>query len=185
MPSLDSGKSLHGPINKPDQLIHNDRGGKYISVGTMKLKFYTLIFVTTVWASSSSRALEYPSTCRGASAVVTEISGLDSSRARLVAQYTYPDAIAYCHYSLSNGEAPPSASATASCSAKFMKDIRRAGLLSAEANCEVGALSASAGKWSNAYKFPIFPMCGDDNNQAIALFRILCPSYKGQIEKAD
>ena len=35
----------------------------------------------------------------------------------------------------------------------------------------------------NAFKLPLTPMCGDDNNQAISLFKVPCPSYQGKIEE--
>ena len=59
-------------------------------------------------AVSSAISLDYPGTCRGASAVVTDISGLDTTTARMTARHTYPDALAYCHYSLGSGVGKPS-----------------------------------------------------------------------------
>jgi len=151
----------------------------------MRFRTLSLAAALTTAAASSANALEYPATCRGASAVVTDISGLDTTTARITARHTYPDAIAYCQYSLGSGggKQRPSAAAVASCATKFMRDLGPGDALRAEANCQVGTLSTSGGKWSNAYKLPLQPMCGDDNNQAISLFRILCPSYEGQVEK--
>lgn len=151
------------------------------------MRFITLSVATAFLAlgASSASSLDYPATCRGASAVVTDISGLDTTTSRITAHYTYPDAVAYCHYSLGRavGRSRPSAEAVASCATKFMRDLGPGDVLRAEANCQTGTLSTSGAKWSNAYKLPLLPMCGDDNNQAISLFQILCPSYEGQIEQ--
>lgn len=129
-------------------------------------------------------ALEYAGTCRGASATVTAIEGLDTTRAKALAQYTLPDAISYCHYSLgrASGKGNPSNTAIGQCATKFMRETASSGPLSAEANCKSGTISTSGEKWSNAYKLPLIPACGDDNNQAISLFRMLCPSYEGKVE---
>jgi len=139
-----------------------------------------------VAASSPASALEYAGTCRGASATITTIEGIDTSRARVTAQHSRPDALSYCHYSLGSaeGKKTPKAAAVAACADKFLRDAEALGPITAEANCKIGKLSTSTGKWSNAYSFPIAPMCGDDNNQAIALFRVMCPTYEN-VEKSD
>jgi hypothetical protein len=139
-----------------------------------------------VIAASSAISLEYPATCRGASAVVTDVSGLDTTTARITARHTYPDAVSYCHYSLGSGvgKQRPNAGAVTACAEKFMRDLGPENVLRAEANCQLGTLSTSSAKWSNAYKLPLSPTCGGDNVQAISLFRSLCPSYEGKIETA-
>jgi hypothetical protein len=144
-----------------------------------------LTIASLAFAAPPASALDYPATCRGASAAVTEISGLDTPSARMTARYTYPDAVSYCHYALGRGEGKsrPSAAAIASCATKFMRDLGSNETLHAEANCQIGTLSTSGANWSNAYKLPLQPTCGNDNNQAISLFQILCPSYEGQIEQ--
>jgi hypothetical protein len=38
-------------------------------------------------------------------------------------------------------------------------------------------------KHVNHYKFPVVPLCADDNLAAIAAFKTLCPSYEGNLEK--
>lgn len=151
----------------------------------MRLLGMVAATASLILSAPSASSLDYPATCRGASAVITDISGLDTTTAKVTAQYTYPDAVAYCHYSLGGavGKSRPSAAAVASCATKFMRDLGPQDALRAEANCQAGALSTSGAKWSNAYKLPLQPMCGDDNNQAISLFRILCPSYEGKIEQ--
>jgi hypothetical protein len=45
--------------------------------------------------SQPARALEFAGTCRGATAVVTAISGLDGRAASMTARHTMADAIAY------------------------------------------------------------------------------------------
>lgn len=125
-----------------------------------------------------STALEYAGTCRGASATITAIDGIDTSRARVTAQYSRPDAISYCHYSLgrAQGKKAPKSAALDACADKFLRE--EGGPITAEANCVIGKLSTSTAKWSNSYAFPLQPMCGDDNNQAIAVFRVMCPSFE-------
>ena len=146
----------------------------------------TLATILTFAAiTSPGAALEYAGTCRGPSATVTEIEGLDTPRARMSAQHAMPDAIAYCHYSLGSaaGKKAPVGAALHRCAQEFMRDAEKSGPLRATANCKTGSLSTSGANWSNAYKLPLTPMCGDDNNQAISLFRVLCPSYEGKVEE--
>jgi hypothetical protein len=138
--------------------------------------------------SQPARALEFPGTCRGATAVVTAISGLDSRAASMTARNTMADAIAYCS---SPAGGASGASAVNACAAKFMRDYKDT-VESAQANCQAGTLTTLAtglpkgeyphGTWRTTYKFPITPTCGGDNNQAIAVFKILCPSYSRKIE---
>jgi hypothetical protein len=152
--------------------------------GALRSKLFLSAILSLTVLTDSASSLEYPGTCRGATAVITEISGLDSAKATITARYTYPDAISYCYYSLgrSAGKPRPTSAAVASCASKFMHDLSPDDVLHAEANCQMGIFSTSGPKWSNAYKLPLQPMCGNDNNQAISLFRTLCPSYEGQIE---
>jgi hypothetical protein len=164
-------------------------GAKYRPPGPSEVKemrFLTLSLVLggLMGETSSAMSLEYPATCRGASAVVTDVSGLDTTTARITARHTYPDAVSYCHYSLGNGAGKqrPSTAAVTACAEKFMRDLGPENVLRAEANCQLGTLSTSSAKWSNAYKLPLPPTCGGDNVQAISLFRTLCPSYEGKIE---
>jgi hypothetical protein len=150
----------------------------------MRSKILIPAILSLMALTDSANSLEYPATCRGATAVITEISGLDSARATITARHTYPDAISYCYYSLGRGggKPRPTPAAVTSCASKFIHDLTPDDVLHAEANCRMGTLSSSGPKWSNAYKLPLQPMCGDDNNQAISLFRTLCPSYEGKIE---
>lgn len=145
----------------------------------------TLVALTSLVFSFQALALEYAGTCRGASAQVTEIEGLDTPRARMVAQHAMPDAIAYCHYSLGSaaGKKAPAGAALQRCAHEFMREAEKSGPLRATANCKTGTLSTSGASWSNAFKLPLTPMCGDDNNQAISLFKVPCPSYQGKIEE--
>lgn len=146
--------------------------------------FIVAIFIAV---ASPARALEYAGTCRGSSATIVELSGLDTPHARASAQITLPDAIAHCHYTMGRavGKNSPSTALVMACAEKFARASQSAGPIKAEANCRIETLSTSGRDWSNAYKFPILPMCGDDNNQAISLFRVLCPSYEGDVEKFD
>ena len=144
-----------------------------------------LIAAAAISLSVPATALEYAGTCRGASATVTEIEGLDTPRARMVAQHAMPDAIAYCHYSLGSaaGKKAPASAILQRCAQEFMRDAEKSGPTRATANCKTGTLSTSGPNWSNAYKLPLTPMCGNDNNQAISLFKVLCPSYERNIEE--
>jgi hypothetical protein len=130
-------------------------------------------------------AFEYPGACHDASGAVTSISGLDSRVAVMEGKPSLNEAIAYCR----SQSAPATANA---CAAKLMRD-REQLKYHAQADCLEGTLSTvSTGlptpqfpqsTWSSAYKFPIPSMCAGDNMQAITIFRILCPSYRGRIEE--
>lgn len=132
-----------------------------------------LLAVSPVWA------LDFEGTCRGPSATITEIGGLDTTRAHAVAQSTVPDAISYCHYTLGReaGKKNPGPTALSSCVEKFMREVQPD---RAEANCRTGTLSR--GFRGLTYKMPLEPTCGGDNIQAISIFKVLCPSYEGQTE---
>jgi len=143
-------------------------------------------FLVGSLAAVPCQALEYAGTCRGASATITAIEGIDTSRARVTAQHSRPDAISYCYYSLgrAEGKSSPKPSAISACADGFLREAAASGPITAEANCKTGKLSTAGGKWSNAYSFPVTPMCGDDNNQAIAIFRVMCPSFEN-VEKLN
>ena len=144
----------------------------------------TIFALASIFMTEAPQALEYAGTCRGAPASVTKIDGLDTAKASMTAEYTLPDAIVYCH--LSEGRSGNSRISTtqiiASCADRFLRSKNGSSPLRAEANCRTGSISTSGPGWSNAYKMPLSPMCGDDNNQAISLFKVLCPSYEGKIE---
>lgn len=131
---------------------------------------------------TTANSFEYPSTCRGAGVTVTELTGLDSRVAVMSGKSSEKDAVAYCQRS----------TPFSTCVARFMRDRAKTSYL-AQADCEAGTLSTVAmglptpeypqAIWSSAYKFPIPAMCAGDNNQAIEIFKILCPSYRGRIEE--
>ena len=50
-----------------------------------------------------------------------------------------------------------------------------------ESSYYTGPGSIHVTKW----KFPVTPMCADDNDAAIAVFHTLCPSYEGKVENDD
>ena len=173
-------------ISGSRHVTHSASSGAAWRIGA-RMRAATVLVTALAISAGQAQALEYAGTCRGATATITAIEGLDGPRARAEAQYALPDAVSYCHYSLgrSAGKGNPSQSAINSCADKFMRDAASRGPLRAEANCQTGSISTSGSKWSNAYKLPLTPICGDDNNQAISLFRVLCPSYEGKIEGLD
>lgn len=132
--------------------------------------------------STKVQALDYPGTCRGPSAVVTDISGADSRFASMTAKLTRVDALQFCKSEYAVGTSMN----------KCVSDMTQTTYKS-QANCFTGILTNSSGglpkpgypqsTWRVTYKFPISPMCASDNNQAISIFKMLCPSYRGQIEE--
>jgi hypothetical protein len=142
------------------------------------------IAVAVLVVSQSAFAADFPGTCRGNSSTVTNISGLDSPSAQATSRYTFADAIIDCHYENGRaaGKANPTTVADTACATRRMKDpawIRAT--WKAEANCKTGTVTTASGN----FKMPVQAMCGGDNNQAIALFRLLCPSYEGEVESSD
>ena len=142
----------------------------------------------TVLSTSMVHALGFPGTCRGPTAEVIEISGLNSREAKMTAKHARPDAISYCVYDGASSDAE-----IETCASQFMKD-RKGTTYEAQADCQEGILTivvtglpAEFPKptYISNYKFPITSMCGGDNMQAIAVFQILCPSYEGKIEKDE
>lgn len=133
----------------------------------LRTAFVACLLATNAWA------LDYPSTCRGPGAVVTDISGEDSRFARMTAKVSPVDATQFC-----KGEY-----ATGSSMSKCVADMTRSTRTS-QANCFAGTLTNAMGSGYRAtYKFPIAPTCGGDNQQAIAIFKMLCPSFKGEVEE--
>lgn len=132
--------------------------------------------------SATVQALEYPGTCRGPSAVVTSFSGTDSRFAVIIAKLSEVDATLFCKGEYSVGRSMNA------CVSNMIKVTYKA-----QANCFTGNLTTTASGlskpdypksvWQLSYKFPISASCGGDNNQAIAIFKMLCPSYQGQIEE--
>ena len=151
------------------------------------MRIVTVSLATGLLAGAVSPAisLEYAATCRGASSVVTDISGLDTATARIITRYTYPDAVSYCHYSLGGaiGKGRPSAAAVTSCAETFMRDLGPGDTLRAEENCKIGTLSTSGPTCSNAYKLPLLPTCGADNNQAISFFEHCARLTRARLKK--
>ena len=132
--------------------------------------------------SVTVQALEYPGTCRGPSAVVTSLSGVDSRFVVITAKLSEVDATLFCKGEYSVGRS------MGACVSNMTKVAYRA-----QANCFTGTLTTGAGNlprpdypkssWQISYKFPIGAMCAGDNNQAIAIFKMLCPSYQGKVEE--
>jgi hypothetical protein len=151
------------------------------------------VFIATILAllaMPSAQAVEYPSTCRGPTAVVTQLSGLNTRTAKMIAKYTLQDAIAYCEYEkcASGGVAPT----RKDCATRFMREQGNV-VQEARADCVAATLSTTAiglptpqypqSTWTSSYTFPIPSSCGGDNTQGIAIFRILCPAYGGRVEQ--
>lgn len=127
--------------------------------------------------------LEYAATCRGPTATITAIEGLDTARARAVAHYTLPDAIAHCHYSLgvAVGKPGPSRARIEPCVRDFLRDAAGDGPVTVEANCKVGTVGIPDLKPANVQKLPLDKSCAEGGEQAVKLFELLCPGYEGPI----
>jgi hypothetical protein len=160
----------------------------------MRLAAVAISLAFLAHVGGEAHGLEFPGTCRGPKATVTAISGIDTRTARMTARHTRADAIDYCTYELSLGrERTPPVGQVSACAARFMRE-RKNVVQEAQADCRAGTLTTIArglptsvfpqATWRASYKFPISPTCGGDNAQAVAVFRILCPSYRGKIEDA-
>jgi hypothetical protein len=104
----------------------------------------------------------------------------------MTAKHTRADAISFCVFEGASSDAE-----IETCVSKFMRD-RKKTTYQAQADCQKGVVTVVAtglpaefpkSTWVANYKFPISSICGGDNMQAIAVFKILCPSYEGEIEK--
>ena len=147
-------------------------------VGTM-----ARVAVLVILLSHPAVGLEYPSTCRGSTATITSIEGLDTPHARVVAQYTLPDAISHCHYQLGRAEGKPGPSRTQiePCVRSFLRDAARSVPVTAEANCKAGIIGIPDLKPANTQKLPLDNSCAEGGEQAVKLFEVLCPGYEGPI----
>src|SRR4029077_2948936 len=104
---------------------HRARHRRRRPFAVMRLTLVVLAFLSM----GVAHALDFPATCRGATAVVTDISGLNSRVAKMTAKHTRGDAISYCGNEVS-GEA-----AINVCAAKFMRE-RRDTVYQAQADCQ-------------------------------------------------
>jgi hypothetical protein len=158
-----------------------------LSVGSAALAF---LFIT-----ADAHALKFSGGCRGARATVTEITGINSRRARVTAKHTRADAITYCEYLFYHSQprppgAKPSAFEVSACADKFMREEKdNTSVYRAEADCRAGtitliftALPTDTPEQSLNYKLPISSTCAGNGQQAVDVFRMLCPAYRGQIE---
>ena len=144
----------------------------------------TLFAVVLGVASMDAAAgLEYASTCRGPTATITAIEGIDTSRARASAQYTLPDAVSHCHYQLGRaaGKPNPSRARIELCVRDFLRDAARSGPVTAEANCKAGTVGIPDLRPANTQKLPLNNSCADGGEQAVKLFELLCPGYEGKL----
>lgn len=134
-------------------------------------------------STNAALGLEYAATCRGPTATITNIEGLDTSRARAVAEYTLPDAISHCHYELgrASGKLGPSRARIEPCVRDFLRDAARKGPVTAEANCKAGTIGIPDLKPANTQKLPLDNSCAEGGEQAVKLFQVLCPGYEGKI----
>jgi len=159
---------------------------------------YTMLLFVLLFmiagALDHARALDGFSTCHAAGTTATSVSGIDTSNAKMVSVMTYAGAMEACRR---NEEV--SGAALKACADKLMKDgDSQIGDIIVWANCKKGTLTEqySPVRESSYYtgpgsihvtkwKFPVTPMCADDNDAAIAVFHTLCPSYEGKVENDD
>jgi hypothetical protein len=136
-------------------------------------------------------ALDGFSTCHAAGTTVTSISGFDTRAAKMISEMMLADAMKACHRnSALNG------SALTACAANLTRDgDSYKGPVTTVADCEKGTLEVEyspvpastydtgpGSKHIDHYKFPVSPICGDDDLAAISAFKTLCPAYSGKIE---
>jgi hypothetical protein len=157
----------------------------------MQIKCAPFLIAISAFLITPATALEGFSTCHAAGTTVTSISGFDTRAAKMISEVTLPDAMDICHRNNDlNG------TALMECAARYMQDgDSHIGPVTTVADCEMGTLAVEyspvttstyyrgpGSKHVDRYKFPIIPMCGNDNVAAIAAFKILCPAFKGKIE---
>ena len=147
------------------------------------VQFALFLVIAQISAINLAFPLEYAATCRGPTATITFIEGLDTARARAVAQYTLPDAVSHCHYELgrAQGKPNPNKAQLEWCAQDFMRDPMRKMPLTVEANCKIGTIGIPNLKSANTQKLPLDNSCAEGGPQAEHLFSVLCPSYEGQI----
>jgi hypothetical protein len=151
----------------------------------MKTQLITVAALAMV--AIPAHALQGLTTCHAAGTTATSISGFDTRTAKMTSAYTRPDAMEYCNREITEQHDL----GVAACADRFMRDNSGV-VITVWANCAKGTLTSEVGGrpgtdavhgWTQRYKFPIVPMCGDDNMAAIAAFNQLCPSYGGKVEK--
>jgi hypothetical protein len=126
----------------------------------------------------TANAMQGFSTCHGPGTTVTTIDGLGTSRARMLAIETLPDALEACH----RNERLTGASLTA-CA---LKEMRANYKNETVADCEKGTLSnastISGQRNTEYFRFPLREIyCANDGQAAINAFRTLCPDYEGKL----
>lgn len=128
-----------------------------------------------VLAQPSAYALDLPSTCIAPPATATSITGINTDHAAIVARYTLPDVVQACYqgYVDQGGSQPPER-----CIATH-RNLLDAAPLRAEADCIAGTVIIEGDRTV----LPAHADCASGGLRAIATFKLMCPGFRGKIEK--
>lgn len=127
-------------------------------------------------APAPAVALDFPESCVSPTATVTEIGGVDTRGAHMEARYTLPDIIEGCNQGyVDQGVDPPD-----KCIERN-RELLNSPPLHASADCEAAIVFVEGERTI----LPAHADCASGGTRAIEVFKILCPSYRGQIELKD
>lgn len=124
--------------------------------------------------SGPALGAELQRSCIEPPATVTEITGINTKRARAKAKFTEPDIVKACHEGyVAQGSYPSPEECIRETKAELLGDT-----LSAEANCSRGTLKLG----EMSFKMPVDGNCASGGIFAAPAFRMLCPKYPGRVE---
>jgi hypothetical protein len=131
---------------------------------------FIAVILGSIVATSHARALQGYSTCHASGTTALDISGLDTTDARMVSAVTMPDAIEGCQR---NGNLK--GQALKRCAEKEMAE-QGSNVVKVYANCRKGTIAVEyqpipestyyqgpGRTHTSRYKLPLTPMCGGDN----------------------
>jgi hypothetical protein len=137
---------------------------------------FVAAFAEILAVGGPSMAMEFPGTCTTPSATVTQITGINTSNARMQGQYTLPDIIKACR----EGHVEQSDLPNNICIERYSQLTYSPPLL-ASADCVEGWVNVQG----QQTKLPTREDCASGGTRAISAFQTLCPSYGGDIWLKD
>ena len=129
-----------------------------------------IAFTATAWGA------ELQESCVRPPATVIDITGVNTTHARARARFTEPDIVKACHEGYVNQKSDWSPQ---DCISQTTVEVL-GHEISADADCSHGTLRLGS---LPLFKMPVHADCASGGILAVPAFKMLCPSYRGRVEK--
>lgn len=138
---------------------------KFLLVGT--------ILTELAVPAAAYEATRFPAGCSLPGATITSKTGVDTQHADMTARIERRDIIGVTHDGCGSGP---------QCQVSIPAFLGK--VWHARANCRAGTVSINLnGSDVRHYQPPIQENCAEESFQAVEAFQMLCPNYRGKIEK--